>query len=96
MVGEDDIPVAMRNLNSHDEIWDFVTPMCIYATRRPYKEKDIYINLTCSCEWEKEHGLQLVFRQGKKITRVSQEDGHLTDADAYGKPDSEDYLLSMF
>ncbi len=96
MVGEDDIPVQMKNLKSHSEIWDFVTPMCTYLSRRPYKDKDVYVNLVCRCEWEKEHGLQLVFRQGKKLTRVSQEDGHLTEADAYGKPDSQDFLLSMF
>ena len=52
--------------------------------------------MACECEWEQEHGLQLVFRQGKKLTRVSDQDGHLTKADAYGIPDNEDKLLSAF
>lgn len=50
----------------------------------------------CECDWEEEHGLQLVFRQGKKLTRISDQDGHLTEADAYDKPDEEDELLSKF
>ena len=77
-------------------IWDHVQPMKIYISRRAYNDKDIYVDINCSCDWEQEHGLQLVFRQGKKITRVSQIDGHLTDADAYGKADREDELLSQF
>ena len=37
-----------------------------------------------------------MFRQGKVLTRVSHQDGHLTDADAFDKADSEDLLLSRF
>lgn len=52
--------------------------------------------MVCNCDWEYEHGLQFVFRQGRVLTRVSAEDGHLTEADAYDKPDSKDKLLSQF
>ena len=65
-------------------------------SRRAYQEQDIYVQVACECDWEQEHGLQLVFRQGKKLTRISDNDGHLTEADAYGKPDEEDELLSKF
>lgn len=37
-----------------------------------------------------------MFRQGKKLTRISDQDGHLTEADAYDKPDEEDELLSHY
>jgi hypothetical protein len=83
-------------LNKKEEIWDFVHPIDIYVTRRPYNDKDIYVQVHCNCDWEEEHGLQLVFRQGRQLTRVSDIDGHLTEADAYDKPDSEDKLLSRF
>lgn len=75
---------------------NFVQPNQIYISRRHRRDKDVYIQVSCSCDWEQEHGLQLVFRQGKKITRISDEDGHLTEADAYDKPDSDDELLSKF
>lgn len=91
-----DIDDALRQIRHLDEIWPFVYPGEIYVTRRPYKDQDVYVLLACGCEWEQEHGLQLVFRQGRKLTRISDQDGHLTEADAYGKPDEEDELLSQF
>lgn len=95
-VGYDEADDAIRNIKDKDEIWKFIYPSEIYLTRRPYKEQDIYVFVACECEWEQEHGLQLVFRQGKKLTRISDQDGHLTEADAYDKPDEEDELLSNF
>lgn len=86
----------LRQIKNKDEIWKFIQPTEIYVTRRSYKERDIYVMIACECDWEQEHGLQLVFRQGKKLTRVSEQDGHLTEADAYDKPDEEDELLSSF
>jgi hypothetical protein len=31
----------------------------IYVARRHRRDKDIYINVTCECEWEQEHGLTI-------------------------------------
>jgi len=84
------------DVNGVEDIWRFVHPFELYVSRRPYSDKDIYVLIHCSCDWEEEHGLQLVFRQGRQLTRVSDIDGHLTEADAYGKPDGEDKLLSRF
>jgi hypothetical protein len=86
----------MLEIVDSQEIWKYVRPSKIYVSRRDYGDKDVYIQVSCGCDWEEEHGLQLVFRQGKKITRVSDCDGHLTEADAFGKPDEEDKLLSEF
>lgn len=86
----------LRAITDENEIWKFVQPTEIYVTRRLYEDEDLYVQVACACDWDQEHGLQLVFRQGKKLTRVSGQDGHLTEADAYGKPDSEDLLLSQF
>jgi len=83
-------------IKDKNEIWNYIQPKEIYIARRPYQDEDIYVDINCECIWEQEHGLQLVFRQGKKITRVSQIDGHLTDADAFDKPDNEDKLLNQF
>ncbi|MVN77687.1 hypothetical protein GO988_15245 [Hymenobacter sp. HMF4947] len=87
---------SLRDIDDENEIWGFVWPSDIYVSRRPYREPDIYVQIACECDWEQEHGLQLIFRQGKKITRVSEQDGHLTEADAYGKADEEDELLAQF
>ena len=96
MVGFDEADEQLRQIKDQNEIWNFIYPTEVYITRRPYKEQDIYVTIACECDWEQEHGLQLVFRQGKKLTRISDQDGHLTEADAYDKPDEEDELLSEF
>ncbi|MGN7784466.1 DUF6985 domain-containing protein [Niabella sp. 22666] len=92
----DEVDQPLRQINNKKEIWNFIHPSEIYVTRRPYKDQDIYVFVACECDWEEEHGLQLVFRRGKKLTRISDQDGHLTEADAYDKPDEEDELLSKF
>ncbi len=95
MVGEDDLPSEMNTINT-TEIWNFVQFQELYVSRRSRRDQDIYITVACECDWEIEHGLQFVFRQGKKLTRVSDQDGHETESDAYDIPDSEDKLLSAF
>ncbi|MDX6261519.1 MAG: hypothetical protein QOH84_3207 [Kribbellaceae bacterium] len=37
----------------------------------------IYVSLECECDWEPEHGLQLVFRDGAALTRVGPYDGEV-------------------
>jgi hypothetical protein len=95
-IGFDDSDEPLRQVKDQNEIWNFIYPSRICVSRRPYKEQDIYIMIDCECDWEQEHGLQLVFRQGKQLTRISEQDGHLTEADAYNKSDGEDELLSKF
>ncbi|MEM6378368.1 MAG: hypothetical protein AAF705_09150 [Bacteroidota bacterium] len=95
-IGFEEEDQALWDIKDANEIWKFVYPSEIYVSRRRYKEQDIYVQICCECDWEQEHGLQIVLRQGKQVTRVSSQDGHLTEADAYGKPDEQDELLSQF
>lgn len=54
-----------------------------YGEDRPW-----YVTLECECEWEEEHGLTIVFRNGSEITKVGPADGLLEwgedDRDASG------------
>lgn len=95
-VGFNEADEALWKIKDKNDIWKFIQPTEIYLSRRNRRDKDIYVQVACECAWEQEHGLQLVFRQGKKLTRISAQDGHLTEADAYDKPDEEDELLSKF
>lgn len=81
----EDLPIS-----DPTEIWKFVFPAHIYISRRSRRDSDIYIKVACGCEWEEEHGLQLVFRLGNKLVRVSGRDGHLTHADAYDLPEDKE------
>ena len=69
-----------------EDIWNFVSPQEILVSRRSRVDKRIYVQLLCECAWDPEHGLQLVFREGAVLSRVSMQDGHLTYADAFGLP----------
>jgi hypothetical protein len=51
--------------------------------RRAYGDKGIYVSVECNCDWEPEHGMQIVFKNGETICKVGPYDGHLTNADAY-------------
>lgn len=83
-------------LQEQDGIWQYVYPNEVYLVRRGPKREDIYVEVDCECEWDPEHGLQLVFRRGKKLIGVSEQGEHLTEADTYEKPDEEDEFLSAF
>ena len=85
-----------REITDKNDIWNFITPTEIYLSRWHRRDMDMYVQVACNCDWEQEHGLQFVFRQGRRLTRISDQDGHLTEADAYNKPDEEDKLLSSF
>ncbi|WP_246615777.1 DUF6985 domain-containing protein [Aquimarina litoralis] len=84
------------NIKNRSDIWKYISFNEIHVERRLWSDKDVYVSIKCNCNWEEEHGLQLVFRQGKMLTRISGIDGHITEADAYGKEDSEDFLLNEY
>ena len=46
-------------------------------------DQHVYISIECECDWEPEHGLQIVFRDGARVTKVGPYGGHLTNAAAY-------------
>ena len=60
--------------------------------RRPYHDKGIYISLECNCDWEEEHGLQIVFKNGLKVNKIGPYDGHCTNVDAYANKSLEDVI----
>ena len=62
---------------SDNEIWDFVYPSVIILAQNEIGE--VFVLVECGCEWEEEHGLQLVFKNGQRLTRVSYNDGGLED-----------------
>jgi hypothetical protein len=54
-----------------------------HVSRRSYGDRGVYVSLECNCDWEPEHGLQLVFKEGRVVVKVGPYDGHLSNADAY-------------
>jgi Domain of unknown function (DUF6985) len=53
------------------------------VTRGKHGDPRVYVSVECECDWEPEHGLQVVFRDDNTITKVGPYDGHLPNAAAY-------------
>lgn len=72
------------HIESASEVWRHIQlgtePI---VTRRGNGDRAVYVSLECNCDWEPEHGLQIVLRDGKVVTKVGPYDGHLTNSDAY-------------
>ncbi|MFD9700539.1 DUF6985 domain-containing protein [Lentzea sp. NPDC059081] len=74
--GLDDFPL----IEEPEDVWDHVTfDRHEVTVQRNGEGTPVYISVECECTWEEEHGLQLVLREGKSVTRVGPYDGHLTD-----------------
>lgn len=79
-------------IESEETVWEHVQPSAIYVSRRDRRDCAIYVAIAANCDWEPEHGLQVVFRRGSELVRVSDQDGHLTHTDAYDLPEEEDRI----
>jgi hypothetical protein len=65
------------HVKTASEIWHHVRANEIiihYDENRAF-----YLCVSCDCDWEEEHGLQLVFKDGLTLTRASGHDGHFVD-----------------
>lgn len=53
------------------------------VSRRAYGDQRVYVSVEGECDWEEEHGLQVVFEEGARVSKVGPFDGHLTNSDAF-------------
>ena len=90
-VGENEFDFSIE---AENYIWEHVHPTHIHVSRRYYGDKAVYVQIAAECDWEEEHALQIVYKDGKTLKRVSSQDGHLTNSDAYGRPELEDVIVS--
>jgi len=90
-VSEEDLACQIA---SEEEVWQHVHPSEVYVSRRSRRDGAIYISIAAECDWEPEHGLQIVYRRGSELARVSDQDGHLTHTDAYDLPEDQDQIVS--
>jgi hypothetical protein len=88
-VGADDFDFT---IDQPTQVWSYVYPEAIHVSRRYRRDEKVYVQIVANCEWEKEHGLQIVYREGKTLVRVSAQDGHLTTTDAYDLPEKQDRI----
>jgi hypothetical protein len=67
-----------------------------FVSRRLDGDQRVYVSLESECDWEPEHGLHIVFKDGMRVNKVGDYDGHVSNADAYGDPRLEDVVYRSF
>jgi hypothetical protein len=58
------------NLSSKKDIWNFVNTGTI-TIQNWSEDETIYLCVSCGCNWEIEHGLQLSFKNGEKLVKAN-------------------------
>ncbi len=68
----------LLEIRSPKEIWNFVDPQEILLRRfDDGRGACVYVQLLCACAWDDEHGIQILFRNGTDVARISEQDGAL-------------------
>lgn len=76
-------------LDEAADIWAEVTltnPPTLTPGGDPLEPGGAYVSFEGEMTWEAEHGLQLVFEDGRAVCKVGPYDGHATNAHAYDDP----------
>jgi hypothetical protein len=80
-------------IKSAEELWQHIElGSKAIVTRRSRGDKGVYITIECGCDWEDEHGLQLVLKNGLKVNKLGGYDGHLTNSDAFADKSLENVI----
>ncbi|MGO3892629.1 MAG: DUF6985 domain-containing protein [Paenalcaligenes sp.] len=80
-------------LATAEELWQRVRfGSELMVSRSAHGDKAVYVSLECGCDWEVEHGLQLVFKHGLTLTKLGPFDGHLSNANAYADDSLEQVI----
>ena len=78
--GQDWLDSEMGIPTTPEDIWKHVRPMTLFAESDPDLPGHSYVVIEANCDWEVEHGLMLVWEDGKRLTKVSGYDGNFSNA----------------
>lgn len=81
--GQDWLDEQMGVPETPADIWKHVTPTTLDLRKGRGDDSSWYVMVEANCAWEEEHGLLLVWRDGRTLTKVGGYDGHVTNANAY-------------
>jgi hypothetical protein len=68
-----------------EHLWQHVVIGSDLYVQRDYADGRIYLEIACACDWEREHGLHIVIREGRIVSKVGPYDGQLTNRPASGE-----------
>ena len=74
------VPDAHLGIDEPDSIWPHIQARYAALQRKGKTGRHVYVLLVCDCEWDDEHGLQLLYRDGNDLVHVGDQDGGITYA----------------
>lgn len=77
------------SISHPDQVWAHIRPVEVTVARDSFRDRHVYVVVECDCDWEPEHGLQVVVQAGRQVTKVGPYDGHFTNAAAFHRDDLE-------
>lgn len=83
---------GLHEIARAEDVWEHVSFGAAFHADRDPTDRRVYVSVECECDWEPEHGLQLVLRDGRTVSKVAPFDGHLTNASAYARSDLTDVV----
>jgi hypothetical protein len=92
----DGFDLEMTAPNTPEAIWAHVVPTEIYLEAGRRGDPHFYVVASCECDWEIEHGLMMVWRDGTTLCKVSPYDGHITNANALNDASLRDVVYPGF
>ncbi|MEM6596410.1 MAG: hypothetical protein AAF672_16600 [Pseudomonadota bacterium] len=81
--GDDWLDAEMGIVQDPEEIWRHVTPGPVFIEDGRGSDTSCYVVMEAECAWEPEHGLMMVWKDGKFLSKVGGYNGHVTNANAY-------------
>lgn len=81
LIGDYEMHIGERRVipTSPEDIWNYVTPLRLWLKIEAGVE---YVMCDCNCWWDIEHGVQLVWKEGRRLTKVSSFDDSPTHHNA--------------
>jgi len=97
LCGDEELPQV--SIEQPSDVWNYVqfgSELQVSRRAEGDDEDVIYFSLECNCDWEPEHGLVLIMRDGRAFTKVGPYDGHLTNSGAYADPRLKHVIFKSF
>lgn len=96
VVGAEFLDEEMGVTGEPGDIWRHVRPRSMRIETEYDDNEHVYLVVECDCDWEQEHGMMMVWRDGKALSKVSGYDGHWTNEgeDAYGNRYGPDVIYA--
>jgi len=92
--GEDWLDAEMGIPATPQDIWTHVHPQLLFVESRTDMPGHSYVVIEANCDWEEEHGLMLVWKDGAQLTKAGGYDGHLSNVWSYGDDALEDVVYA--